>query len=49
MTFENSIHYEIQQALDLDLPIELMPLTISSLANQLAGCGADRMGCGGWD
>jgi hypothetical protein len=46
MTFENSIHSATQMALDYDLPLDLLPLTIANLATQLAGLEPGyRAGC----
>ena len=47
--YADSICSAVQPALDSDLPIGLMPLTISQDASMLAGLDSDRIGCAAWD
>jgi hypothetical protein len=47
--YADSIRMAVQHAVDSDLPIDLMPLTISQDASMLAGLDSDRIGCAAWD
>ena len=44
----DSICIAAQNAYFSDLPIDLMPLTITQDAHMLAGLDSDRLGCSGW-
>ena len=47
--YADSICMAVQHAFDSDLPISLMPLTITQDASMLAGLDSDRIGCAAWD
>jgi len=48
MNHSDSIYSAIQHALDIDTPLELLPLQITQDAYMLAGLESDRMGCAAW-
>lgn len=48
MNFTDCISHSIQHAFDLDVPQDLLPLTINQDACLLAGLESDRIGCAGW-
>lgn len=48
-SYADSICIAVQHAYDTDLPIHLMPITITQDASMLAGLGSDRIGCAAWD
>ena len=47
--YADSICMAVQHAFDSDLPLVLMPLTITQDASMLAGLDSDRIGCAAWD
>lgn len=49
MSYTDCISNAIQHAFDLDIPQDLLPLTITQDACMLARLESDRMGSAAWD
>ncbi|HQS21958.1 hypothetical protein [Acidovorax sp. 39-64-12] len=49
MTYQDCVLTAATDILDRDIPIELLPLTITSHAGNLLGWEADRLGTPAWD
>ena len=49
MTYQDCVLTAATDMLDRDLPIELLPLAITSHAGSLLGWEADRLGTPAWD
>jgi hypothetical protein len=47
-SYADSICIAAQNAYHSDLPIDLMPLTITQDASMLAGLDSDHIGCSDW-
>lgn len=48
MFYEDCLLRAVNDALDSDLPVELLPLTVTSHAGLLAGLPADHLGARHW-
>lgn len=48
-SYADSICIAAQYAYATDLPMDLMPITITQDASMLAGLDSDRLGCAAWD
>ena len=48
MNYSDCIYNAIQHAFDLDIPQDLLPLTITQDAYKLAGLESDRYGAAAW-
>lgn len=48
MTYLDSVTIALRHAYDLDLPDDLLPLTITSEATMLAGLESDHLGSAAW-
>lgn len=49
MTYQDCVLTAATEALDRDIPLELLPLTITSHAAALLGWEAERLGTPFWD
>lgn len=49
MSYTDCISNAIQHCFDLDIPQDLLPLTITHDACMLAGLESDHMGSAAWD
>ena len=49
MSYSDCIAIATHNALEMDLPAGMMPLTITNEAALLGGFESDRIGCPAWD